>query len=324
MRKNVNEEIIEGRVYDHSLQMKKVTNKSSKNFGVDFISGNLNIATDEEGLNVIPVHYTFVTEFTKSGAVSSTFVNLKQILDGGKTWLKDGKDEALKVRLSTSAGLNDFFPGGGDQLVTTQKNEGGFVSFISELNPDERARKKFTFDVIINKVTIVPADPDHNIPEDFARINVAIFDFRNSLMPFTLIAKDSKAPGSVNYFLGLNASENNPVYTKVMGEITNTTIKVDKVMENAFGEAVVDSSSRHEREWIITWAQPNPYVFDTPDTITQAELQKAISDRNVYLEEQKAATKKYYAERNAAAAPSNAPMGIPTPSAVVPEGGFTF
>lgn len=324
MRKNVNEEIIEGRVYDHSLQMKKVTNKSSKNFGVDFISGNLNVATDEEGLNVIPVHYTFVTEFTKSGAVSSTFVNLKQILDGGKTWLKDGKDEALKVRLSTSAGLNDFFPGGGDQLVTTQKNEGGFVSFISELNPDERARKKFTFDVIINKVTIVPADPDHNISEDFARINVAIFDFRNSLMPFTLIAKDSKAPGSVNYFLGLNASENNPIYTKVMGEITNTTIKVDKVMENAFGEAIVDSSSRHEREWIITWAQPNPYVFDTPDTITQAELQKAISDRNVYLEEQKAATKKYYAERNAAAAPSNAPMGIPTPSAVVPEGGFTF
>ena len=324
MRKNINEEIIEGRVYDHSLQMKKVTNKASKNFGVDFISGNLNVATDEEGLNVIPVHYTFVTEYTKSGAVSSTFVNLKQILDGGKTWLKDGKDEALKVRLSTAAGLNDFYPGGGDQLVTTQKNEGGFVSFISELNPDERARKKFTFDVIINKVTIVSADPEHNIPEDFARINVAIFDFKNTLMPFTLIAKDSKAPGSVNYFLGLNASEKNPIYTKVIGEITNTTIVIPKVMENAFGEAIVDSTPRHEREWIITWAQPNPYVFDTPDTITQEELQKAISDRNIYLEEQKAATKKYYAERKTTAS-SNIQNGpLPTPSTAVPEGGFNF
>ena len=86
-----------------------------------------------------------------------------------------------------------------------------------------------------------------------------------------------------------------------MGEITNTTIKVDKVMENAFGGTVVDSSTRHEREWIVTWAQPNPYVFDTAETITKAELQKVLSDRNVYLEEQKAATKKYYAERNTTA-----------------------
>lgn len=321
MRKNVNEEIIEGRVYDHSLQIKKVGNKASKNFGIDFISGNLNVATDEDGLNVIPVHYTFVTEYTKAGAISSTFVNLKQILDGGKTWLKDGKDEALKVRLNTSAGLKDSFPGGGDLLVTTQKNEGGFVSFISELNPDEKARKKFTFDVIINKVTLIPADPEHNMPEDFVRINAAIFDFRNAIMPFSLVAKDSKAPGSVNYFLSLNASENNPIYTKVMGEITNTTIKVDKVMENAFGGTVVDSSTHHEREWVVTWAQPNPYVFDTTETITKAELQKVLSDRNVYLEEQKAATKKYYAERNTTA---SAISSGPVPTTVVPEGGFNF
>ena len=321
MRRNTNEEVIEGRVYDHSLLIKKVVNKASKNFGVDFISGNLSVATDEDGLNVIPVHYTFVTEYTKAGAISSTFVNLKQILNGGKTWLKDGKDEALKVRLSTSAGLNDFYPGGGDQLVTTQKNEGGFVSFISELNPDEKARKKFTFDVIINRVTLIPADPEHNMPEDFVRINAAIFDFKNAIMPFSLVAKDSKAPGSVNYFLGLNASENNPIYTKVIGEITNTTIKVDKVMENAFGGTIVDSSTRHEREWIVTWAQPNPYVFDTAETITQAELQKALADRNLYLEEQKAATKKYYAERNTTA---SAISSGPVPTTVVPEGGFNF
>ena len=95
-------------------------------------------------------------------------------------------------------------------------------------------------------------------------------------------------------------------------------------MENAFGEAIVDSTPRHEREWIITWAQPNPYVFDTPDTITQEELQKAISDRNIYLEEQKAATKKYYAERKTTAS-SNIQNGpLPTPSTAVPEGGFNF
>ena len=323
MRKNVNEEVIEGRLYDHSLQMKTVTNKNSKNFGVEYITGSLNVATDEEGLNVIPVHYTFVKELTSSGAVSNTFVNLKQILETGKTWLKDGKDMAMWVRLNTSAALNDYYPNGGDQLVSQQRNEGGFVSFVSTLNPDLAARNKFTFDAIINGVTLVEADPEHNIMEDCVRINAAIFDFRNALLPFTLVARDSKAPGSVNYFLGLGASQSNPIYTKVRGEIVNTTIKIEKRMENAFGEAVVDSSFRHEREWLITWAQPQPYVFDDPQTITKAELEQAIADRNTYLEDQKTSVKKYYEERQRASA-APAPSAIPTPSNTIPEGGFNF
>lgn len=323
MRRNINEEVIEGRLYDHNLQMKTVTNKNSKNFGVEYITGSLNVATDEEGLNVIPVHYTFVKELTGSGAVSSTFVNLKQILETGKTWLKDGKDMAMTVRLNTAAALNDYFPNGGDQLVSQQRNEGGFVSFVPALNPDPVARNKFKFDVIINGVTLVEADPEHNINEDFVRINAAIFDFKNALLPFTLVAKDSKASGSVNYFLGLGASQSNPIYTQVRGEIVNTTIKIKKRMENAFGEAVVDSSFRHEREWVITWAQPQPYVFDDPQTITKAELEEVIANRNTYLEDQKASAKKYYEERQRASA-APAPSAIPVPSNVVPEGGFNF
>lgn len=325
MRKNINAQKIEGRLYDHKLEMKKVTNKNSAFYGLDFISGEIFIATDEEGLNVIPVHYTFVKEFTKSNTVNSTFVNLKQILEGGKTWVNVGKDAAQKLRVEPSLALNDFYPQGGDQLVTRQRSEGGFVTFISDLNPIENARNKFTFDTIIYDATLIPADPDHNIPEDFVRIKAYVFDFKNAILPVVLIAKDSKAPGSVNYFIGLNASANNPVYTKVMGEIINTTIKIDKVMENAFGGTIVDSSTRQEREWVITWAQPQPYVFDIAETITKDELNKALTDRNIYLEEVKANAKAYYAQRNAgAAAPT--PQAMPTPNAMgnIPQGTFNF
>lgn len=305
--------------------MKKVTNKSSAYYGADFISGEIFIATDEDGLNVIPVHYTFVREFTKSNTVNSTFVNLKQIIENGKTWINAGKDAAQKLRVEPSLALNDFFPNGGDQLVTRQRSEGGFVTFISDLNPVETARNKFTFDTIIYDANLIPADPEHNIEEDFVRIKAYVFDFKNAILPVVLIAKDSKAPGSVNYFIGLNASANNPIYTKVMGEIVNTTVKIEKVMENAFGGTVVDSSFRQEREWVITWAQPQPYVFGIADTITPEELNKALADRNVYLEEQKAATKKYYAERKAgAAAPTQQVMPTPNSMGNIPQGTFNF
>lgn len=328
MRKNINAQKIEGRLYDHKLEMKKVTNVKSAYYGADFISGEIFIATDEEGLNVIPVHYTFVREFTKSNTVNSTFVNLKQIIENGRTWLNVGKDAAQKLRVEPSLALNDFYPQGGDQLVTRQRSEGGFVTFISDLNPVENARNKFTFDTIIYDTTIVPADPDHNILEDFVRIKAYVFDFKNAILPVVLIAKDSKAPGSVNYFIGLNASANNPVYTKVMGEIINSTVKIDKVMENAFGGTIVDSSVRQEREWVITWAQPQPYVFDIAETITKDELNKALTDRNIYLEEVKANAKAYYAQKNAgAAAPT--PQAAPAVSMTgtmgnIPQGAFNF
>ena len=324
MRKNINAQRIEGRLYDHKLEMKKVTNKNSPNYGIDFISGEISIATDEEGLNVIPVHYTFVKELTNSNAINSTFVNLKQIIENGKTWVNSGKEGAQKLRVEPSLALNDFYPKGGDQLVTRQRSEGGFVTFISDLNPIENARNKFTFDTIIYDTTVVSADPDNHIPEDFVRIKAYVFDFKNAILPVVLIAKDSKAPGSVNYFIGLNASTSNPVYTKVMGEIINTTVKIDKVMENAFGGTIVDSSVHQEREWVITWAQPQPYVFDIAETITKEEVNKALTDRNLHLEEVKANAKAYYAQRNAGAA--SAPQAMPTSNAMgnIPQGTFNF
>ena len=47
MRKPENKEHIEGRLYQHSLELKTVQNSQSANFGKQFIAGNVDIATDE-------------------------------------------------------------------------------------------------------------------------------------------------------------------------------------------------------------------------------------------------------------------------------------
>ena len=130
MRKAINNEKIEGRVYQHNLTIKTVQNQTSANYGKEFISGNLEIAVDEEGLNVIPVHFTYVVETTNSGNKNQTYANLKKIIDDNKTWITVGKDEAQKVRINTAIDLNDFYTQD-DNLVSVKTNEGGFVSFIT-------------------------------------------------------------------------------------------------------------------------------------------------------------------------------------------------
>ena len=319
MRKNINTINIEGRVFEHDLAIKTVQNQQSANYGKEFINGSLSVATDEAGLNVITVHYTYVTEVTSNGNKNATYANLKRIIEG-KTWSTDGKDAATKVKLTPSLALNDFYPQGNDQLVSQQRPEGGFVSIVSDFSPEGIARQKFTLDVIITGVTLVEADPEKHIDNDYVKIDCATFNFKNDILPITLVAK---TPGAINYFMGLDASKSNPIYTKVWGEIKNSTIKVEKVIESAFGDPVVDVTDKKQREWVVTWASPEPYDFGSEETITVEELKKAIADRNVHLEEVKTRAKEYYDNRGKVAA-AGAKSEMPAPSNNIPQGGFNF
>ena len=109
MKKAINREHIEGYVYEHNLAIKTVQNTESKNYGKEFINGTLDIQTDEAGLNVVTVNFTYVTEVTSKGTKNETYTTLKNIIENGKTVLVDGKDAATMVRIDTALGLNDFY-----------------------------------------------------------------------------------------------------------------------------------------------------------------------------------------------------------------------
>ena len=72
MKKYINNEKKKARMYQNNITIKKVQNQTSANYGKEFISGNLEIAVDEAGLNVIPVHFTYVVETTSSGNKNQT------------------------------------------------------------------------------------------------------------------------------------------------------------------------------------------------------------------------------------------------------------
>lgn len=315
MRANVNREQIEGRIYQHNLSMKKVANSASANFGKTFINGTLDVATDEDCTNIITVHYTFVTEMTKSNAANPSFNNLKRIIEGAKTVLVDGKDQAWKVRLTPSAALNDFYPNGQDELVSQPRHEGGFVSIVSELHPEGIERNKFEFDTLITGVEKIEKDPENGIPEDYVRIRCAIFNFKNDILPFTLVARN---PGAVKYFEDLGVTPSEPVYTSVWGKISNELISVKTEKESAFGEPAVDTVQRRVREWVITGAAKSPYDFGDPNIMTVKDVEKALQDRNLALAEIKKRSDEYYASRKEDVAANMANnINIPT-------GGFNF
>lgn len=284
--KFINAVRIEGYVYSTGSNFnqlsERVTGEKSKHPGTKYIAGDLDIAVDEAGLNVVTVHYAYVTETYKSGQTNNTYTALKKIIDNAdKTWLNGGKENALKVQCTGAAiGLNDFIAGDG-QKVAAVRIENGFCAVVNELKP-EAERNTFSADMLITKVIHVDADPERNIDRDYATINGAIFGYGPVILPVSFVIRNENG---MKYFENLDASPSEPVFTKLWGRVSCLTIKTEKVEPSAFGEAAVQTYERKSREFLVTGAAKVPYDFGDENILTQADVNKMTQARQVLLAE---------------------------------------
>ena len=283
MKAIINKTHIEGVLYEHSLEM-KTTGPNSKAPGTQYIRGTIKIATDDDMTNIVPVYFSYSTAKTAQNKDNATYGVLKNIMDGViGTYMKDGKEKAGKVRVDSVLGLNDFYPRDSKELVSTRRNEGGFVHTCDTLVSDENARNTFECDMLITNVVRVEADEERELPEKVI-VKGAIFDFRKALMPYEFVATN---PNAMNYFEDLGASQSNPVFTKIWGRQVSQVVVKKTVEESAFGEASVRETRTTRSELLITGAAKEPYIWDDETTITAVELAEAISNREIHLAEAK-------------------------------------
>ena len=316
MKKTVNKEHVEGRVYEHNLAIKTVQNKDSAHFGKEFINGTLDIATDDDCLNIVTINFIWVTETNAKGTKNDTYAALKTIIETGKTVVVDGKDAATMVKVDAALGVNDFYTNrnGQDELVTAKRNEGGFVHIVNKLG-DAATRSTFEMDMLINGTRLVEANEEKNIPADYLVVKGAVFNFKNAILPVEFIVKNE---GGIKYFQSLEASSANLVFTKVWGTINSETIVTKREEESAFGEAAVKEYERKIREWVITGTAKETYeIGDEQNGITADDIKKAMADRETYLADVKKRQDEYQASKNSGATTASA--GV-----TAAQGGFNF
>lgn len=308
MKKMINQTHIEGLLYEHALELRE-SGPNSKNPGTKFIMGTVSIATDDACTNIVPVHFTYVTATTAKGSTNATFTTLMNIVDGKYgTVMANGKDNAAKLRIDSAIGLNEFYTdrNGQEELVSAKRNEGGFVHLCDALNEDETVRNTFKCDMLITGVKEVEADEEKKLPAK-AVVRGAIFDFRGALLPVEFSAVN---PGAINYFVGLGASQANPTFTCLWGRQVSETVVRQLVTESAFGEDEVREVKNTRKDFVITGAAKETYVWDDESTITAADLTKAIADRETYLATIKQRQDEYKASKAAPAAAAPAKSGF--------------
>ena len=311
MKKMINKVHIEGWVYDHKLTS-KVAGEKAKNPGVTFINGTVDIATDDNCLNIVTIHYSYVTPVTKQNKPNATFNALNSILTDNKTVVKVGKENAVKVRADTSIGLNEFYSdrSGKEELVSAKRNEGGFIHIITDaLSEKDTDRNNWEADTVVTKVREIEEDPERNLPAKVV-ISGYMFDFKNALLPVDVVAYKESAQ---NYFLGLEASEANPTFIKLKGQQVSQVIIRTVTEESAFGdEPDVKEFKNTVREFVVTGALP-PYEWDSEESITAQEMKEALASREITKAEIKQRQDEYNASRSTKA-----------PAAAAAEGEYHF
>lgn len=300
---------IEGLLYQHSLSL-KTSGENSKNPGTQFINGTIDIATDNALTNIVSVHFTYVTpKYAKSGSDNATFATLQNIINGTMpNVMEHGVDKAVKLRIDSAIGVNEFFSNrnGKEELVSAKRNEGGFVHVVQTLAADEATRNTFRCDMVITGAREIEADEEHSRPRQ-VKVSGYVFDFRKALIPVEFTALSE---GAMDYFLGLEASQKNPVFTELWGNQVSQVTMVKTVTESAFGQPLVTETPRTNRDFVITGAVGEPYVWDDDGTITAQEWKAALADREVSLAAIKQRQDEYNASRAQTQAPAAAPNGV--------------
>lgn len=321
MKKKIyNEEHIQGRIYQHDLVVKTVKNKDSRNFGNEYITGDIEVAVDEKGLNVLKVHYQYVSEFNASGSRNSNFPILKKIIDEGRTWLTDGKDNATKVKIDTALALNDFYDINRGEHVSVLRNEGGFIDIVNSIcGEDEIDRHKFVMDMLITGARRVESEDPEVEPK--CVVKGAVFNYKNEILPVEFAVRD---PNGMSYFESLDVNSKNPMFVKLWGAINSVTTRTKKEEQSAFGMPSISFVEKTVKEWTITGVSPEPYQYGDPNILTEEEVTKAMQDREIKLANIKKDREDWQTKKNSSAnTPSTSSFASGNPMNV-PVGGFNF
>lgn len=295
---------------DERRQLKeRISGPNSTHPGTEYIQGELNVATDDEASNVVTIWFQYVPKVwpAKNGKPereNPTYAELARLIDTAKTFESDGA-AATKVRVSGNLDVNDFYTREGE-LASPKRIRGSFVHVLN--GPISPNPATFDIECILSNAITKEVDGD----EDYLTLKGYTFDFRNAILPFDV---NVRIPAAITYFENQDISNANPLVTNIKGNIVSAIVKQEEEVESAFGDPVVNVTTRSVRTWDVTWAAKEPMEWDDESSITKAELKKVLQEREDML----AAEKKRQDEWKASQGSSFTATTAPKAKAVVED-----
>lgn len=299
---------IRGWVWDYKLDERK-TSSTANTPDMDFISGWTDIATDEDGLNIVRVSWGFLgTRRTyKNGKNNDTYDCLGQLM-GGSSWKNDGKDNAPRVRIDGSIETNDWVTREGE-LVSPKQVTGQFCHMLTTTEQTTPCAK-FSADMLAQNAVMRESQSG----DEYMELKGFVFGWGDNIFPVTF-----SVPGEAGqkFFEDCEVTPSEPYFGKVWGEIHSSVQHIEREVDDSqvgFGAVDVTESTRTLRTWDVEGANINLGL--STETIEQSDLERMVAHREERLADVKARAE---ARNNSAGGQSGFPASANTSAAAAPK-----
>lgn len=288
-----NSVLVRGRVFDFDLT-KRTTGATSKTPNMNYIMGRVNVAVDEDGMNVVPVSFGFLStrETYRNGKENATYQTLLDLIEKeeyrGRTWKDGGKDAALQVRIDGDIETNDFVTSSGE-MASPKQVRGAFIHLLTPAEEGKNFGATFEADMLAQGAAMRESTDG----SEYMELKGFVFGYSARLFPITL-----SVPGEngQQFFDNEDITPSNPYFGKVWGNIRSTVQVIEREVDDSnvgFGVApAAAATTRTLRTWDVDGANVNLGLSE--DTITQEELQNSYNVREEHL----ADIRRQWEERN--------------------------
>ncbi|WP_144522963.1 hypothetical protein [Bacillus pumilus] len=208
---------------------------------------------------------------TKNGEINKKAESFKTMINEYKSIANSSREEADKVKATGILGLNEYYTNG--ELKSYPEL---ILDFASRQPEDDTHRAEFDVELFVKNVV-----PEKRHGEETGRsiLNGYIPLYGGIVIPFSFIVIEEGSE-----FVSNNYEKNSTV--KIYGDIINRKEKIEKEKESAFGKPRVEIKVETKRE-ILMMGGKDPYDEDSKYSYNKDVINKALTERETYLEEKK-------------------------------------
>ena len=304
---------IRGWIWDYKLDERK-TSSTANTPDMDFISGWADVATDEDGLNIVRVSWGFLgTRRTyKNGKNNDTYDCLAQLMNGS-SWKNDGKENAPRVRIDGSIETNDWVTRDGE-LVSPKQVTGQFCHMLTATEQTTPCAK-FSADMLAQNAVMRESQSG----DEYMELKGFVFGWGDNIFPVTF-----SVPGEAGqkFFEDCEVTPSEPYFGKVWGEIHSSVQHIEREVDDSqvgFGAVDVTESTRTLRTWDVEGANINLGL--STETVEQSDLERMVAHREERLADVKARAE---ARNNSASSQAGFPASASTAAAPKKKAVATF
>lgn len=263
LREAENNVVIEGTLLE--IRHSEWSNKEGINIELDI----------EVAENEVHTVYGMSKYKKKDGTDNGIAKGFQTIIDEYLSVAKHGREEADKVRVTRGKiDLNEYY--GQDGILRSFPKI--FTNFVNRLKADDVFDPKAEFGV---EVFVKSVSPEIKNDEETGRvkINAIIPMYGGKVIPFEfMVSEEGSDFVESNYDIGCT--------TKIFGDIVNFKETIEKEVPVAFGKPKKEVTHKTIREYLVTGGL-DPYEEDSVNAYTIEAIQKAMVEREAYLEELK-------------------------------------